>query len=119
MTNVNRENVQAWVDALRSGEYDQAKEVLHTSDGSYCCLGVACEISGLGDWDGEYYKIADEERWSGVLPPAVQKWLGLGIRSSNPMLRGNTTAVTLNDDFDLTFAEIADLVEKKYLGVTR
>lgn len=35
-----------WVKALRSGEYKQGKNGLYNSDGSYCCLGVACKIVG-------------------------------------------------------------------------
>lgn len=31
---------QKWDTALRSGEYDQAAEVLYDGDNGYCCLGV-------------------------------------------------------------------------------
>ena len=34
-----------WVDALRSGEYKQAREVLRTNGGtSFCCLGVLTDL---------------------------------------------------------------------------
>ncbi len=41
-----------WVDALRSGEYQQGKGYLMYRGGSnkkdeYCCLGVACVIAGI------------------------------------------------------------------------
>lgn len=32
-----------WVNALRSGEYQQTKGCLQDSEG-FCCLGVACDI---------------------------------------------------------------------------
>jgi hypothetical protein len=35
------------VNALRSGEYQQGKGVLHNpTDDTYCCLGVLCEVTG-------------------------------------------------------------------------
>lgn len=40
-----------WLEALRSGKYEQTSEVLmaineDNNNKSYCCLGVACEIAG-------------------------------------------------------------------------
>ena len=32
-----------WLDALRSGKYQQTDGYLHSGDG-FCCLGVACDI---------------------------------------------------------------------------
>lgn len=40
-----------WIEALRSGKYEQAQRVLRRHDGSaYCCLGVLCDVSGQGEW---------------------------------------------------------------------
>ena len=50
----NKANIKLWVDALRSGKYQQARGALKTGD-AYCCLGVACDISGLGTWDRTWY----------------------------------------------------------------
>lgn len=33
-----------WTEALRSGEYEQARGYLRTDNG-YCCLGVLCEVA--------------------------------------------------------------------------
>jgi len=35
-----------WVEALRSGKYEQGRGAL-LNDGKYCCLGVLCEVVGL------------------------------------------------------------------------
>jgi hypothetical protein len=35
-----------WIDALRSGEYPQARGALTDGEG-FCCLGVLCKISGV------------------------------------------------------------------------
>lgn len=41
-----KEFAEKWLVALRSGEYQQCKNYLYNEDG-YCCLGVACLISGI------------------------------------------------------------------------
>jgi hypothetical protein len=35
-----------WMEALRGGYYTQTNRYLHSNE-SYCCLGVACKISGV------------------------------------------------------------------------
>jgi len=123
---VNKENIQKWVDALRSGEYEQGKGGLRKKkDNTFCCLGVACDISGVGDWKTdnvwylEYY--VDEDcggSSSADLPDQVSDWLG--IPSGSPELKTQvgemTDAITLNDDSGYTFSQIADAVERTYLN---
>lgn len=41
-----------WVAALKSGNFPQAGGALKTDEG-FCCLGVLCEVSGLGEWEKE------------------------------------------------------------------
>lgn len=43
-----------WIEALRSGDYEQARGTLYDGEG-YCCLGVLCKVAGLtinSDGDG-------------------------------------------------------------------
>lgn len=45
----------AWKDKLMSGDFPQGQGWLRSWNPDmerweYCCLGVACEISGLGEW---------------------------------------------------------------------
>lgn len=47
-----------WIEALTSGEYDQADGHLRVYDDercteSFCCLGVYADIFIRGEWDGE------------------------------------------------------------------
>lgn len=37
-------NQQKWINALKSGEYEQCDGSLEDSNG-YCCLGVACKVA--------------------------------------------------------------------------
>ena len=112
----NKENIKLWVEALRSGDYKQGRGTLHDDQG-FCCLGVACEVyqecvgglfihrmdlSGFHEYNGH----------GGDLPPALTKWLEL---EEDPII-GEKSAVILNDDDELSFNEIADAIEKEYLG---
>jgi hypothetical protein len=39
---------RVWIDALRSGDYEQCQDTLHNlTKGGYCCLGVALKVWGL------------------------------------------------------------------------
>lgn len=62
-----------WLNALRSGKFKQTKKRLRT-DAGFCCLGVACEISGAvqhrrHEGGSHFYgKYSDTS-----LPPTVQR----------------------------------------------
>lgn len=45
---------QAWIDALNSGEYKQARGRLCDNEGRMCCLGVAIDVLVDADWVHEY-----------------------------------------------------------------
>ena len=45
---------QQWIEALRSGKYQQTVECLRDADG-YCCLGVLADIQGV-EWIWEQGK---------------------------------------------------------------
>lgn len=50
---MEKKKAMKWVEALRSGEYEQGRGRLRVTDNagdSFCCLGVACEI-GLATQD--------------------------------------------------------------------
>lgn len=49
---------QKWVDALRSGDYEQGQEQLQTPDGKYCCLGVLCDIVNPDKWNSYGYEFS-------------------------------------------------------------
>ncbi len=112
-----------WVEALRSGEYMQAREALKTEgeETAYCCLGVITDLycKAMGEtWEsaltyvddcGETQTHVDEEA-----PPKVVNWAGLP--SANPIL-GQHLASLLNDGNSSgtspahDFNQIADLIE--------
>jgi hypothetical protein len=122
-----------WIDALRSGKFPQTSMTLHSQHG-YCCLGVGCEIKGEGEWNGDFdYAIQvgeDIDIWSSEPNWSVyESWLGLeeGLKFTHPLHSDNpleyseghwmpdgfvNICMTLNDDAEWTFDEIAGWVEQ-------
>lgn len=80
---MNTQIKEQWISALRSGEYEQTKEVLHDRNG-FCCLGVLCDLylKEVGkEWEGNYsdYSFSSdfEDFEDEVLPPEVMTWADL------------------------------------------
>ncbi len=127
MTVSSPENVrfilEKWVPALRSGEYVQGRGTLKSPDGEYCCLGVACDLMSkeglLPDWErpGGYgaYFIAGAMK---ILPVQAQVFLGMGAMGVWLDEHGDRpNLVTLNDDYDWDFLQIADALEHHYTSL--
>ncbi len=110
----------AWVAALRDPARKQGRGMLRNLDDGFCCLGVLCDISGLGKWvespAGRFY-VTNSDSQSTELPPSVMAWAGLdrGIpRVVAPTASGKSLIsglASLNDRFGYTFAQLADLIE--------
>ena len=128
-----------WIRALRSKLYKQGESYLRQDtadkkDQEYCCLGVACNISGLGKWnrftvtEGLYeYTVEGKEgveeitqAASSTLPQAVADWLGLAASRGDMVLNGVSTSLSiLNDTDKLEFPEIAGIIEKEPGGLIK
>jgi len=108
---MNQEIKQRWIEALRSGEYQQGKESLFHC-GKFCCLGVLTDLyikeHGL-QWNQESADLWNFETEWAVLPRSVQIWAGVPLR--NPTIM-NERATALNDNHHLSFNEIAALIEE-------
>ena len=114
-----------WVEALRSGNYEQGTEYLHQNykndfaQDQYCCLGVLCEIAletGIG-LELDVTKYNSRILYNGedqYLPDKVIEWAGLEdvADGSGDIRVQNTTLASLNDGA-YTFGEIADIIEKE------
>jgi hypothetical protein len=118
---MNTEVKQKWIDALRSGKYEQGSEKLRSVTG-YCCLGVLCDLYSKeqgAEW--EFRGITEtnlqpKDYWyfegeSEFLPDSVREWAGFNV--NNPSVRVD---VTDNDDEDDWFYndEIANLNDSGY-----
>ena len=118
---MNKQIKARWVRALRSGKYKQGKEALH-QDGQYCCLGVLCDISGVGKWEvcrhvvGEQYVTG---QWASFtrLTPQVMDWAGLKSLSGDLHMElmgiPDCSLVYLNDQGE-SFETIANVIEEHW-----
>jgi hypothetical protein len=153
ISKVNKEHVRAWVAALRSGQYKKGAgslvelrdEEYGTVIDKYCCLGVACNISGVGKWNRDAYVVEGTVGLSGYMPTDVVEWLGVDgqvlsaadedadvLVFKTPELAREYHQVGImrilndydydlkrlsyvNDEGDTTFDQIADMIEYTYL----
>lgn len=109
-----------WIDALRSGKYEQGDGYLRLNDEmgghKYCCLGVLCEIVRdkgwvKGRWEGEDESfvggntdfISESNYWESFPPDIVWNLTGLADTVQEHL-------ATLNDN-GKDFLYIADEIE--------
>lgn len=123
---MNPEVKQKWIDALRSGNYEQGSEKLRSVSG-YCCLGVLCDLYAQEyntEWKFKSYDDdTDEENpytydyWyfeeqTEFLPYSVMDWAGLKI--PNPEVRIDKDVEGLDEDESLYQESLADLNDSGY-----
>jgi hypothetical protein len=83
---MNPEVKQKWIDALRSGKYEQGSEKLRSVSG-YCCLGVLCDLYAQEhntEWEfrgNEETNLQPKDYWyfedqSEFVPESVMDWAG-------------------------------------------
>lgn len=111
---MKKEWADKWVEALRSGEYEQDRENLRSMLG-YCCLGVLCDISKAGQWEGDHYQCDRQgDECDGYLPRGVRQVTGVQSAAGAIFSReGLTSLASMNDD-GATFEEIADTIENRW-----
>lgn len=95
-----------WVKALRSGNYEQGKNLLRSKENKFCCLGVLCDLMNSQAWDESYIETVGGYYWgaSGAII------IGFDTIINTPGIeQGNLT--NMNDTQNKSFAEIADFIE--------
>lgn len=96
-----------WIEALRSGEYKQARRFLRT-DAGHCCLGVACDVVKPDGWEPNHSFQGEIAH----LPASVVLAIGINYNALNTIMR-------MNDEQGKSFTEIADYIEANYEEVFR
>jgi hypothetical protein len=97
---------QAWIDALRSGKYEQTERRLRLAD-RFCCLGVLCDLQPNANWVKETLSVDSIQIYSfegAVSTPTDSLLAQYKITSAYEFTH-------LNDNKNYTFNEIADAVE--------
>jgi len=109
-----------WVEALRSGEYEQGEGQLKEGN-KFCCLGVLTDL--YSKETGRDWREGELDPDAGQLPPEVQKWADI---DADPVVPngdfdsdGNPKPVLLSDLNDGSnwphrepFTQIADRIKK-------
>jgi hypothetical protein len=119
-----------WVNALRSGDYVQGTHCLLSESGSYCCLGVLCDLymkesneemvwEATEDSNGDKMKVGSFLGYTTILPEPIMEWAGLIDQSPSVIYvdmdgdRGYFMLSNLNDDYEASFHDIAELIEEQ------
>lgn len=113
---MNPEVKALWIEALRSGKYQQGQGGLRKVIGGdepdqFCCLGVLCDLvpTELGSWfsaEFENYRqfgIDVNTSQSGVLTSEVANWANLSYFDK---------LIDLNDSKKAPFTKIADYIQE-------
>lgn len=129
-----QKNRETWLTALRSGEFKQGfNGSLHetetfTGEDEFCCIGVACKLFSKELNLDVYNGVIDSCVWYGdvnsTAPSKLIEYLGMyselgrstymeddddPVYSVEPSHR---TLATLNDENQMSFSEIADVLEQ-------
>jgi hypothetical protein len=125
------ESISLILEALRSGNYKQTSGSLQDSSG-FCCLGVVVKV--VQSKISEKEKIPTYELEGGDLKnfPSVLKFINFltpdgAFTNSKAIFREELgikncrarSLVNLNDDYNLTFLQIADFIEDNWKILTR
>ena len=105
LTKEQRENIRAWIAALRSGNYTQGhgllKQITPELKIKYCCLGVLEDVV-------EGQKMVGFAR-SCLTPGTYRDYIGVFAESI-----AQDELIILNDTKRLSFNEIANCIENRY-----
>lgn len=106
------EVMELWIEALRSGEYKQAKERLKSQSGEFCCLGVLCDLAtkdGGPQWEKDDYGVWIYAGECICDPPDyITEYLGITSKE-------RLCLILMNDDENKSFKQIADYIEQELL----
>lgn len=110
-----------WLEALRSGEYEQGRDALYMQ-GKHCCLGVLCDVYAKETGEGSFAPPhIDSNPWTfecavdgddSSLPAEVLHWSGLSDSSGGRVKIGEKFDwLTGHNDSGIPFAQLADAIE--------
>lgn len=122
---MNKQVKEKWINALRSGDYQQGRHALkntsYDNKDNYCCLGVLCDLylkeTPTANWSLQWDDSWQFETKTGhveqVLPKEVVAWAEL--KDENPIVERNNfkDSIASYNDKGTTFIEIAQLIEEQ------
>lgn len=106
------DTVREWIQALRSGGYQQGRLRLRRGD-AFCCLGVLCDVVDANGWRDDPAR-GTVQTWSGCRDQVpAQLMYRLHLTDSAGSYGGARSLVRDNDVRECPFREIADTVERE------
>jgi hypothetical protein len=98
-----------WIEALRGGKYKQTTRYLRRENGTYCCLGVICDLVAPENWgnvnnNGVLNFTFQDEIALDWLPRTLMRKLCITHEEE-------TTLISMNDAGS-TFDDIANHIEE-------
>jgi len=103
-----KKNAITWLDGLLSGSYKQTSEILGTAEQGFCCWGLGCYLINVPyipneGWNDNLYEYIGFNSKVGDIYPAILK----NDEYSSDYEWEESNLAQLNDDFYMTFPEIA------------
>lgn len=108
---MKKEIAMLWADELESGRWTQAVGCLKDG-GSYCCLGILCEISKPLVKNAELYSLQETIDNRRSLPEMVMD--ACGVKSRFGRIKSIQESLDLLNDEGKTFPEIADIIREHW-----
>ena len=126
---MNKEVLDLWLTALRSGEYKQCYGRLRIGD-TYCVLGVLCDVHQKNTGEGEWYFSPSAyfvpkynyrsqdgcfESTSFLIKPVLE-WAELNFEDyAGPCIpEDSDNSLSIHSDSPKSFTELADLLEERF-----
>lgn len=114
---------QLVLDLLREPAMEKTKGQLRAGE-CFCLEGIVCEAyrrdTGMGRWNGDNFVLGTSVLFGEMehfrsMPNEVKEWL----RAPRFEYLSWKTLVSLNDNTELTFPEIADILERNWTEFER
>ena len=119
--NIYVDRLNEWADALESGNWQQCvgRLALPNTRKTKCPLGVACHLSGLGEWKAGIYVCGPKDKEGSQLPKAVMEYYGLTdplgadiMKTVSPGLAAIFPSLAAFNDYPHFMEETADIIRK-------
>ena len=95
-----------WIEALKSGKYEQTTDALYRRGVGYCCLGVLCSIAGNSDDTLDGVGTLDLSRF-GIDVSGLGVWYREAVEEADC---SPAAVLASKNDSGFTFNQIADLL---------
>ena len=107
---MNTEIKTKWLEALRSGKYQQGRGILRSVNNEYCCLGVLCDLVAPDKWTkpekgtAMFFMSNNGDKKLHFPPDSVMRAAELSI--------DNGDILAARNDDGQSFEEIANFIEE-------